>query len=140
MSGVYLAPEVDAIVSDLAPNLDVNIVSVFEEKKKSTWSAKVSKADPVFNLLTKFEVILYVWDTAWNSFNDNQRMALIYHELCHIDVSTNKKGEKVIKLLPHPVEEFPEVVRNYGLWNAPLRRMGDAVEQAIADTAKKDAK
>ena len=133
---VYLAPEVDKIVEELAPNLNINIISVFEDKKKSQWLAKVSKAGAILNLLTKAEVILHVWDDGWAGLDDNQKHAVVYHELCHIDVSINKKGERIIKLLPHPVEEFPEVVKNYGLWNAPLRRMGDIVERVLAEDSK----
>ena len=128
---VYLAPEVDSIVEKLAPNLDVSIVSVFEERKKCHWLGKVTKANPTVKLLTNYEVILHIWKDAWDSLSDNQKEALVFHELCHIDVSTNKKGEKVIRLLPHPVEEFPEVVERYGLWTFNLRRMGDVIEDVI---------
>lgn len=136
---VELAPEVDEIVVDkISSDLDwISIVSVFEIKKTSRYAAKISKVGPVFKELTGYDLVLHVWKDRWETYNDNQKEALVFHELCHID-AYEKEGKKKIRLLPHPVEEFPEVVKEYGLWNSPLQRFGDVVEKVIEQAREEE--
>lgn len=44
--------------------------------------------------------------------SDEQRVALVDHELCHFSI--NEEGEP--KLRSHTVEEFADVVKRHGLW------------------------
>jgi len=60
------------------------------------------------------------WDTA----NERQREALIFHELMHCAQAQDKEGEPrfdpeglpVWAIRAHDIEEFNEVVRRYGAW------------------------
>jgi predicted metallopeptidase len=72
-------------------------------------------AEPFFLMVVSHDV--------WTRLDGAQRIALIDHELCHICPD----GE----LRPHPVEEFPEVVRRHGVkWRPNLEELVEAAQQA----------
>jgi hypothetical protein len=66
--------------------------------------------------------LMVVSHDVWLRLDGAQRIALIDHELCHI----GPDGE----LRPHPVEEFPEVVRRHGTkWRPSLDELVEAAQQ-----------
>lgn len=58
-------------------------------------------------------------------FSRFQLEALIYHELCHVDVS--EKGKPA--LLPHDFEGFKSEILEYGDWKEDLQHARDAFTQ-----------
>lgn len=75
-------------------------------------------------------VIVLLWQFwADESVTDEQRRALLDHELCHaaekvdpetLDPVFDAKGRKVFRVRKHDVEEFAQIVRRHGLWMADL--------------------
>ena len=57
----------------------------------------------------------------WDGFTEDQRFALVYHELLHCGV--NEKEVPTIKR--HDLEEFGAVVRHFGLWNERAKFVGE---------------
>jgi hypothetical protein len=55
--------------------------------------------------------------------------ALIFHELHHINVEEDDKGEIKFTVRHHDAEIFLEEIRAYGLWREEHRRAKDAIEQ-----------
>lgn len=63
---------------------------------------------------------------AWNggSLNEQQRVALIDHELCHCQVAkdsngetkTDENGRTCYRIRKHDCEDFKEVISRHGLW------------------------
>jgi Putative phage metallopeptidase len=66
---------------------------------------------------------------------DEQRMALLDHELMHATVRLDKNGEPVVdergrtvfRLRKHDLEEFADVVRRHGMWKRDLEVFGAAL-------------
>ena len=51
--------------------------------------------------------------------SEAQLRTLIYHELLHVGISTNRDGDEVYRCVPHDLEDFRVVVERYGLdWDA----------------------
>src|SRR5213075_2971413 len=46
----------------------------------------------------------------WQHLDDDQRVALVDHELCHCEIETDEDGEPQLSLKAHDVEEFAAVV------------------------------
>lgn len=63
--------------------------------------------------------------TAW------QLEALLFHELLHITLEENGKGEKRRKIQGHDAELFVAEFRHYGAWKLDLERVGRAVRQML---------
>jgi len=54
--------------------------------------------------------------------------AVLFHELCHCSVSRKgNSGKIVFGIKDHEVEEFFEVVRDYGEYDVNIRMMGDEI-------------
>lgn len=85
---------------------------------------------------------IIVDESSWREADEQWRLALIYHELCHIQQKTTlktgvpqfdkKTGLPVIRMVGHEVEEFLAVYERFGDWN------GSATASQIAATKKKD--
>lgn len=61
----------------------------------------------------------------WAHLTDQQKEALVFHKLCHVEASVDKNGaprnspndgRPVFRLCSHDLEEFKLVVEKYGLW------------------------
>ena len=75
--------------------------------------AKVSKASPLWQCLADVRLAVQFRQWFWDKYTPEQRAAVIYHELKHIDVDLDSAPPKV-SLKPHEIEEFYGVARRYG--------------------------
>lgn len=59
----------------------------------------------------------------WIKLNDQQKSALVDHELCHCWREDEEKDDRIItklSLLPHDLEEFHSIYARYGAWRPDL--------------------
>lgn len=78
-------------------------------------------------------IIEIAWDM-WALLNDQQRQALLLHELCHVF----KEDAADWKLEGHNVEEFTKVIEVFGLWKPDLQAFAEAIKAAeIVDDDQK---
>jgi len=71
---------------------------------------------PKFNYLTNIDFIISIYENTWDTMAEQEKKALIDHELCHCFVGEDKHGNPVYKTIPHDFEEFKEIIERYGLW------------------------
>ena len=78
--------------------------------------AKVTKASPLWQCLAEVRLAVQFRAWFWDKYTPEQRAAVIYHELKHIEVEEpDKPGDPVkVSLKPHEIEEFYGVARRYG--------------------------
>jgi hypothetical protein len=71
--------------------------------------------------------IIEIAEPIWLQLSMQHRRALVDHELCHceVDFETGK-----LKIRPHYVEDFPQILRRHGLWKADLQVFGAAAAEA----------
>jgi hypothetical protein len=75
--------------------------------------AKVSKASPLWQCLADVRLAIQFRQWFWDKYSAEQREAVLYHELKHIEVDLDSVPTKV-SLKPHEIEEFYGVARRYG--------------------------
>jgi hypothetical protein len=75
--------------------------------------AKVTKASPLWQCLADVRLAIQFRQWFWDKYTPEQRAAVIYHELKHIEVDLDSAPPKV-SLKPHEIEEFYGVARRYG--------------------------
>ena len=64
----------------------------------------------------------------WYDLSDEQKAALIDHELCHCAVDfPEEKDEPMLYMRGHDIEEFEEVVARHGMWTHSLESFGAAL-------------
>ena len=97
---------------------------------------QTKKGSDLDRAMHKYDFVLLVNHEAWNQGNldDNQKLALIDHELCHCEVSndtngepkTDEEGRIVYRIRKHDIEEFEDVVSRHGLYTHELEEFAQA--------------
>lgn len=78
-----------------------------------------------------FFVIEFAEDE-WAKLDTDQREALVDHELCHLQVEWDDETEEItLKLRPHDLEEFNEIVRRHGLWRDDVREFAETIQPTL---------
>ncbi|MBD3784576.1 MAG: hypothetical protein IE926_16775 [Micrococcales bacterium] len=68
----------------------------------------------------------------WKEMTDQQRRALVDHELSHLAVERNDDGIWVGRTRGHDVEEFLAIVKRHGLWKADVQALAKVAAGQLA--------
>ena len=88
--------------------------------EKSSYLGKCSKATGKWRYLVDKDFVIEVFSGFWEPATQNQKEALLLHELCHIISEENDEGEITWKIKKHDLEEFNFVVEKYKDWRPEL--------------------
>lgn len=130
------APELEALAEDVLASFDefepiqtamreagLRIAYVWETKPfdpanedvKPHTIAKVTKASPIWRCLAGTELAIQFRQAFWAPFTENQRRAVIHHELTHVEVDEpDERGRIHLALRKHDVEDFTRTMRRFG--------------------------
>lgn len=72
-----------------------------------------SNSDPFF--------VMTISKPVWDVLTLDKRRALVDHELCHAYSENDEEKGIKLKLEPHDLEEFVEIVKRYGLWREDVK-------------------
>ena len=114
---------------DLLP-LDIGVLYRSEPQKSKGREilANISKVNARLKPFLDYDLILWVSKPDWaGRLTEDQRMALIDHELCHVVIDDNEQ----ITLVGHDIEEFREIIARWGLWSEDLVRSEPVLMKAI---------
>ena len=100
---------------------------------------KMKKASDLDRELAAFDFVVLLRKIFWEDarVSDDQRRALLDHELCHGALKLDDNGEpvedergrKVYRIRKHDVEEFEIIVERYGLWTRDLEAMARSFQR-----------
>ena len=123
---------------------------VLKELEEAGHTQECKKASDLDRDLHQFDFIIILNRETWEAFSEEQRAALLDHELCHAEVKYNDgqvefddRGRIVYRIRKHDIEEFSEVVSRNGIWKNDLiafaEAMADQQEELFLDgTSLKD--
>jgi len=77
-------------------------------------AGKCIKAPRLWHDVTGIDVAIWIREHFWKGWPPDVRAAAVLHELLHVEVDHDAKGEVKIKVRKHDVEDFVDVVRIYG--------------------------
>lgn len=100
----------------LAYDIRVGYVVSQEQKKKDgkTIAADCRKVTGPYKAYLPFDFVVTFYWPNMSYMTENQQKVLMFHELQHIGI-----GPKGLRLEPHDVEDFMNILTRYGLrWNA----------------------
>ena len=109
---------------DFIKEWDVKIGYVISQERKR--GEKITYADcrkvpDVYKAYLPYDFIITFYENNTGFFNENQLKILMYHELRHIGM-----GEKGLKIVPHDIEDFSDILERYGLdWNKLDKELPD---------------
>ena len=86
---------------------------------------KISELDKEFQT---FDFVIILNHEAWKELDENQRQALMFHELNHIAVSEDQNGNTkkdarnrtMFRIRKHDIEEFGAVIEHFGCYKQDL--------------------
>jgi hypothetical protein len=89
---------------------------------------RMKKCSELERQLHQLDAIVLLNQDYWRMLKDEQRLALVHHELCHLDQALDSNGELAYdghgerkwRLRKHDVEEFNEVIRSHGCYKADI--------------------
>jgi hypothetical protein len=110
------------------------------------------KATDLDRELAPFDFVVLLNEGFWTdpSVTDEQREALLDHELCHAEVALDKYGSPkrdgrdrlIFRIRRHDVEEFTCIGERHGLWKRDLEQFAAALRRSkkpqpdLLETAK----
>lgn len=71
----------------------------------------------------------------WNDRTPSQQVAILDHEICHIDIDPETAN---LGLRDHSIEEFPEVVERHGAYHDGLVLFHHALQRGESETATRE--
>lgn len=137
MTTFWMAPEVEKIADELIPKYhrhlranDVRMVYLFRDdvpkrsgkevwgecKRISGLNAFLAGEEREDGSVDAAFFAIVISKPIWVELSEAQKVALVDHELCHTWSEENEDGETVLKIQPHSLEEFAEIVQRHGLW------------------------
>jgi hypothetical protein len=129
----------ERIIADKRPQLaQSEIVIMFREKAGTKGSKvviatarKVSEKDNVIHSWDgkpDIDFVIEIGANIWNELDDEQKEAVLFHELNHCDVQIDDETgiEKNI-IRGHSIEEFTDVVDHYGFYMDDVQKFAQAI-------------
>ena len=105
--------------------------------------AQLGKCKRVGNLereLMEYDFVIILLKEFWESLDvtDEQRRALLDHELCHGALTLDKSGEpvedergrKMYRIRKHDILEFTEIVARHGCYKRDLEQFAQALQRS----------
>lgn len=97
------------------------------------------KATDLDRELAAFDFVVMLRQDFWQmpTVNDDQRRALLDHQLCHATIKLDKFGEKVedergrkvYRIVKHDIEEFSAIVDRHGVYTRDLENFAAALRR-----------
>ena len=98
------------------------------------------KANDLARELAPFDFVILLRRAFWKDerVTDDQRRALLDHELCHAARATTKSGEDAVdergrpvwRIRKHDIEEFSEIIERHGMYSHDLENIAAALRRA----------
>jgi predicted metallopeptidase len=112
---------IDAYKLDYLNNVRIRYVLVDSYISKST-IAQCIKASNELKYFGKLDYVVKISKDIYDATDDETRELIMYHELLHILLSTNKSGDMVTKIMPHDIQDFSSLIKKAGVdWIKELR-------------------
>ena len=124
---------VQELVNSYHPDLkDARIGLIFRETASVSKGVRVighaQKTPEIMKVYLDYDFIIWLADDAYSDLDENQRKALIDHQLCHCTMMDDVPGTR-----GHDVEEFQSVIDRHGPWNSSLLSIANSIRQMSFD-------
>jgi hypothetical protein len=98
---------------------------IMDGPETNSWIGRCYRTVGPFQNLTAYNFVIAVYRDWWDKATDQQKEALVFHELMHVGYKLSQKGETTWCLRDHFIEMFPQEVALFGPWNTGLQELKD---------------
>ena len=149
-AGPEIQEQINNLIGAAHPHLaDISedIVVIFKEKCSRKGGipilGKTSKAPAILSVLGEhqYAFVIELGADCWNNLNNEQRLALLDHQLCFIGGEEDEKTAEMKYFLSTPdVYYFSEEVERNGSWRSEIKPDGESEEkEEISDAPLLDS-
>lgn len=97
-----------------AMKTNIGLTFVYPNISKRVY-AHILKPNRLLKMHAGFDLILEISGAAWDKMTENERLALLHHELEHVTFREKRNGDLELKLIDHNVKDFYNILDTYGL-------------------------
>ena len=123
------------VIANEAVSLDTNIkdvnitfMKVFPNINPTT-AGQCVKSSKLLKFFSDSDIVIQMSGNLWDSLPEEIQYVLMLHELKHVGTKYDKKGNTVIGLMPHNVQDFYDIIKKYGVdWIVSLKSSVAGVE------------
>ena len=152
MESMYEAPEVAEVANSLINSVPehfglkgVKIAYLFSDKKQKDGAIdriNWSYVKPTGKELRAHDdgvpwFVMVINEYVWQELDENQRKALIDHELSHCKIQINGEGFRSPVTKQHDYSDFSGVIARYGAWSPTLKDWGQHIKSDQLDMFEK---
>lgn len=101
------------------------VAYLFKKEMTGDAKGKATVLSGINRLLSGFDAHIVICYETWKQMTDNQRNAIVAHEMTHIDISEN--GDK-LKIREHDLEEFSTIAAKFGKWNSAIAKFSEQLD------------
>jgi len=98
-----------------AMGCNIGITFVYPCITKRTY-AHICKPNRLLKMYAGYDLILEISGQAWDRMTDVERMALLHHELEHVNYREKPNGDLDLRLIDHNVKDFDNILDLYGIY------------------------
>jgi hypothetical protein len=78
--------------------------------------AHILKPSRLLKMHAGYDLILEISGVAWDNMNEDERQALLHHELEHVNFKEKRDGSLELRLIDHTVKDFANILDLYGIY------------------------
>lgn len=102
------------IIAHQVKDVKVEYLIVYPSVSKLC-AGRCYKAHKHTKFFSDFDFIIELSGNLWESLDEQTKYILLLHEMMHIKVMYNKKGEKQLGIKDHDVQDFSYIIKKYGI-------------------------
>lgn len=73
------------------------------------------KSNKELKFFSDYDYLIQMSGDLWDILEEEEKYILMFHELLHISVTYDKKGNKIRKIRDHNLKDFKVIVEKYGI-------------------------
>lgn len=97
-----------------AMKIEFGLTFVYPNISKRVY-AHILKPNRLLKMHTGLQLIMEISGVAWDKMTEDERMALLHHELEHIHFKEKKNGDLELQLIDHNIKDFANIIDLYGV-------------------------
>jgi len=127
------------LISEVAIHEQLAEARILYFFRTGTWNSKgkrvwgmANKIPEQWQYVTGYDLVVTINKDVWYALDENQKKALVDHELCHFCREENDEGETKWLIVGHDVEEFSGVIRRHGLWKEDVKAFAKETQRQMS--------
>lgn len=99
-----------------AMKVEIGLTFVYPSLAGPDTYAHILKPNRLLKMHSGLQLIVEISGTSWDKMTENERLALLHHELEHVNFKEKRNGDLELRLVDHNVKDFAKILDLYGIY------------------------